>query len=243
MAVFQKSAKIIFIFIILAVVLGVTILLGKQASTTFFAKASTCPVLLEPSDKAPKATQVTGNSGVVIWETNDVTQGRVEYGTSPTSLSFSAPESTSGKTHSVPLTLLTPNTRYHYIITIGDSKCDATGVCKGDQCVPFFFDTQGITPQQEIKATIQVPTPTIVLTASPTVSITSTASPTSAINLPKPTGASTSSTLSAFCVQIEAFMGARSTDTSKWSTAKKYDLNNDGIINVADIFACKASGK
>ena len=240
MPAFQKTAKVILIVVFLAVVLGVTILLGKQASSSYFAKASSCPVLMDPAEKAPKALQVSGNSAVVSWETQDVTAGRVEYGTSPSNLAFSAPEATSGKTHTVPLSLLTPNTRYHYVITIGDNKCDATGLCKGDQCVPFYFDTLGITPQQEIQATlVQEPTVAPTTSALPTSVLPTSASAVSA----SPSGSPTGTALSAFCQQVEKNIGQSDKDTAKWPDVKQYDIDGNGIILGNDIFKCKASGK
>ncbi len=89
-------------------------------------------------DSVPRDTvvaEITQNSGKVQWTTGGSTQGVVEYGTSPTSLNFFAPESEKSQDHSVDLTLLSPSTTYYFQIRIADKKYDNSGV-------PWTFTTK-----------------------------------------------------------------------------------------------------
>lgn len=226
---FQKKVKSILLIIFILIVLFVTIVLGKQASV-FFAKASSCQV------KKVNAAQVTGNSAVISWETEEVTQGRVEYGINATNLSFSAPEAASGKIHNVPLTLLTPNTVYYYLINIGNNRCDSTGQKCSTSCVPYSFTTAVITPQADL----------VLPLASPTGSKNDGATPsaTSAVQRGfSGLAASPTSSLTLFCRQVQANIGKNSSDASRWATLKTLDVDNNGIINGLDVFKCQKSGK
>lgn len=226
-ASFQKTGKAIIILVFLLGVLGATIFLGQRASQ-FFARASACPA------GGVSAVQVAANSAVVSWETSDVSQGRVEYGTSATNLTFQAPEATSGKTHNVPLTLLTPNTVYYYLVTIGSNKCDSSGQSCSGVCVPWTFTTSALTQQQQIVATLPPATPSATLvppSATPTKIATTSGTP-------APT-----STLSAFCKQVQANIGANSGMTDLWPALKQYDIDNNTIVNGLDVVKCQQSGK
>lgn len=225
LASFQKTGKAIIILVFLLGVLGATIFLGQRASQ-FFARASACPAA------GVSAVQVTANSSVVSWETGDVSQGRVEYGTSATNLTFQAPEATSGKTHNVPLTLLTPNTVYYYLVTIGSNKCDSSGQSCSGTCVPWTFTTSALTQQQQIVATLPPATPSATLVPpTPTSSATGSATP-------APTSA-----LSAFCKQVQANIGANSGMTDFWPALKQYDIDNNTIVNGLDVIKCQKAGK
>lgn len=236
LASFQKTGKMILILVFLLGVLGATIFLGQQASS-FFARASACPAA------GVSAVQVTANSSVVSWETGDVSQGRVEYGTSATNLTFQAPEATSGKTHNVPLTLLTPNTVYYYLVTIGNNRCDSSGQsCASASCVPWTFTTSALTQQQQIVATLPVATPSATLVPpSPATNATGSATPTKGATTsatPVPTSA-----LSAFCKQVQANLTANKDMTDIWPALKQYDIDGNGIVNGLDIIKCQQSGK
>ncbi len=240
LASFQKTFKIAGLVIVLAVVLAVTIFFGQKASTVFLAKASTCPAA------NISVKQVTANSAVIYWETADVTQGMVNYGTSATDLPFSAPEASSGKVHNVPITLLTPNTVYYYLITIGNKKCDSSGQTCDKDCVPLSFTTAAITSATNTPAPTVAPTLTLALTPtlaisptrsatpSPTRSVTPTAS---RILSPSPT-----SMLSAFCQKVKDNIGASSIDTIHWPSIEQYDIDNNGVINGLDIIKCQQQG-
>ena len=124
-------------------------------------------------DAAPRdvvVSDITANSTKVTWSTGQDTQGVVEYGTSPTALNFFAPEAAKAKTHSVDLTLLSPNTTYYFQVRVADKKYDNGGV-------PWTFTTKsGTADAQPTSAAIA---PTVAPTAAdpllPTVAPTTAA--------------------------------------------------------------------
>lgn len=227
LASFQKNIKTVGIGVLLLVVLGVTIVLGRQANL-FLAKASTCSV------KDVGADQVTTNNAMITWVTEEMSQGTVEYGTNATNLTFSSPEGQPGKAHNVNLSLLTPNTVYYYLIKIGNKKCDASGQICGASCIPWSFTTTAIIPQVEIVKPIDTPTPFLSPTAgivvSPTLVATSTATP-------KIIGASPSGA-SSLCAGVSANIG-KTDQSPDWSSVKQYDIDGNGRINSLDVVKCK----
>lgn len=90
---------------------------------------------LEPRDVV--VSNIEKNSVKLTWATGTDTQGVVEYGTSPTSLNFFAPEASKEKDHTLDLTLLSPSTTYYFDVRIGDKKYDNGGV-------PWTFSTKSI---------------------------------------------------------------------------------------------------
>ena len=200
-----------------------------QKTSSYFAKASSCQT------QNVKASSVSSNSAVITWETSEVSIGTVEYGIRSTDLTFNSPEGSSGKTHNVPLTLLTPNTVYYYLISIGNNKCDSSGQTCTTSCVPWSFTTNTVTPQKQVIETIPTSTPYLSPTTSLLPSVTST--------VISPTGAKPTSSLSAFCRELEVNIGAGSEDATKWATLKKYDLDNNGRLNAVDVIKCPSSGK
>lgn len=108
----------------------------------------------EPRDVV--VSNIAENSTKLSWATGVEAQGVVEYGTSPTSLNFYAPEPQKTKTHSVDLTLLSPNTTYYFQIRIGEQKYDNGGV-------PWTFTTKGAA-----KSVVTSPTPVIPAATKPT---------------------------------------------------------------------------
>ena len=109
-------------------------------------------------------SELTENQAKITWNTDVETQGLVNYGTSPNTLSFPAPETIRTQQHSVALTLLSPGTTYYFDIQVGDKKYDNGGI-------PWTFTTKEI--QKTQPSTIQTeptvieedestPTPTIV---------------------------------------------------------------------------------
>lgn len=224
LASFKKYTKIFALIFIVVIILAAVIGLGKGAQT-MFSKASSCGGLAKVS-----TAQISGNSAVINWESSDINQGIVQYGTSSTNLNLPAPEGSPGKTHNVPLTLLTPNTVYYYLITIGNTKCDSSGQsCTDATCVPWSFTTAAITPQQQIVAPILTPTsPPASPSAAPIVS------PSASISV---------SPLSAFCQQVKANLGEGNADATKWTILKQYDLDGNGFLNGMDVLKCQSSGK
>lgn len=144
----QKIMKIVSIGIgvVIAILL---IVMGFKVFSGVFTRAAD----LEPRDVV--VSNIAENSTKLSWATGIETQGVVEYGTSPTSLNFFAPEPQSTKTHTIDLTLLSPNTTYYFQIRIGDKKYDNGGV-------PWTFTTKGAA-----KPTVSIPAPAVP-TAKPT---------------------------------------------------------------------------
>jgi hypothetical protein len=206
---FNKKIKSLLVVCGLLVTLGVAVVLGKNASN-YFARASVCPA------KNVTSVNVTANSAIIAWDTDDKTQGRVEYGTNSTSLTFTQPESTSDTVHKVPLTLLTPNTVYYYLIGIGNLKCDSTNQSCTDNCVPYSFTTQPFGGADKDK------------TASPSAQPSMTPRPTSA--------------LSQFCKEVQKNIGKGKNDRY-WGEIKQFDIDGNGIINGVDVIKCQKSGK
>lgn len=132
-------------------------LLGFRLLTDTFARAS---------DIAPKNVtiiDITQNSVHVKWTTDQESQSVIEYGSSPTSLTFFAPEATKTKEHDVELNLLTPDTTYYFQIRTGDKKFDNGGV-------PWTLTTIGKETAKPTTAPTTTILPTTVTTVSPTTS-------------------------------------------------------------------------
>lgn len=121
-AVKKISAIVIGIVIFVVLVFGYFAIFGTRAAD------------FEPRDVI--VSNIEKNSVRATWATGVDTQGVVEYGTTPTALNFFAPEATKGKTHTIDLTLLSPNTTYYFDVRVGDTKYDNGGV-------PWTFTTKG----------------------------------------------------------------------------------------------------
>ena len=115
-----------------AVIIGIAVFVGLVVG--YFAIFGTRAADFEPRDVI--VSNIEKNSVRATWATGVDTQGVVEYGTTPTALNFFAPEATKTKTHSIDLTLLSPNTTYYFDIRVGDQKYDNGGV-------PWTFTTKG----------------------------------------------------------------------------------------------------
>ncbi len=138
----------------IGVVLSIIILiLAFGVIQNFFTRASD----VRPQDVV--VSDITQNSAKVVWTTGVEAQGLVEYGTSPSSLTFNAPETEKTKDHSVELTLLSAATTYYFQIKTGDKQFDNGGI-------PWQFTTKAT---QETQAT---PLPTQAPTAIPTTLVT-----------------------------------------------------------------------
>ena len=140
---------------IAAIVVGIIIFIGLLILTFQLIGARAADS--EPRDVV--VSNIEKNSVKLSWATGADTQGVVEYGTTPTALNFFAPEATKGKTHSLDLTLLSPNTTYYFDVRVGEKKYDNGGD-------PWTFTTKNT------DATSGTLSPT------PTVSASSSASPT-----------------------------------------------------------------
>ena len=115
-----------------AIVIGIVVFVGLVF--LYFSIFGTRAADFEPRDVV--ISNIEKNSVRTTWATGTDTQGVVEYGTTPTALNFFAPEATKGKTHSIDLTLLSPNTTYYFDVRVGDTKYDNGGV-------PWTFTTKG----------------------------------------------------------------------------------------------------
>jgi len=117
---------------ILAIVVGIAVFAILVFG--YFAIFGTRAADFEPRDVI--VSNIEKNSVRATWATGVDSQGVVEYGTTPTALNFFAPEATKVKTHTIDLTLLSPNTTYYFDIRVGDTKYDNGGV-------PWTFTTKG----------------------------------------------------------------------------------------------------
>jgi len=107
----------------------------------------------QAADSEPRDVVVSNiekNSTKLSWATGTDTQGVIEYGTSPTSLNFFAPEASKEKNHTLDLTLLSPSTTYYFDVRTGDKKYDNGGV-------PCTFTTKSI---ENSVAPTETPVPT-----------------------------------------------------------------------------------
>lgn len=107
-------------------------------------------------------SEQTENQAKITWTTEIESQGRVNYGTSPTSLSFPQPETVKTKQHSVDITLLSPGTTYYFDIEVGKTKYDNGGV-------PWTFTTKEIQRTQVVVPTIAPEVDKIQATPEPTL--------------------------------------------------------------------------
>ncbi|KKS73301.1 MAG: hypothetical protein UV46_C0078G0003 [Candidatus Gottesmanbacteria bacterium GW2011_GWC2_42_8] len=195
---FQKRTKYILLAVISIFIIVVTIFLGKGASE-YFASASDCPG-------------------------DEENQGRLEYGTNSVSLTFNSPEPAAQTRHTLPLTLLTPNTIYYYLVSVGNIRCDSSGQkCEGESCVPYSFTTASIgIPEGTVET---IPT----RSASPSAEGKDSPAPTSSLTL--------------FCKAVQANIGKNSSVAAEWASIKTYDIDGNGIINGLDVVKCQKSGK
>jgi hypothetical protein len=141
---------------IYAIVIGILVFIGLVF--LYFSVFGTRAADFEPRDVI--ISNIEKNSVKTSWATGVDTQGVVEYGTTPTALNFFAPEATKGKTHTLDLTLLSPNTTYYFDIRVGETKYDNGGV-------PWTFTTKGAeasviapTPVVPTQSTAALPSPT-----------------------------------------------------------------------------------
>lgn len=110
-------------------------------------------------------SDITQNSAKVTWTTDKASQALVEYGTSPTTMNFNAPETERVTTHAVEITLLSPATTYYFRIKVGDKSHDNGGI-------PWQFTTKSTQDSQPL-TTI---TPSPATTSTPAATLTPSAS-------------------------------------------------------------------
>lgn len=146
---------------IIAIVLGVII----AATGIFFGFRAIFGRAAGDEPKDVQVLDITQNSAKANWMSGTENQCTIKYGTSPTQLTFFAPETRETTQHSVDLTLLSPATTYNFKITCSDRDFDNNGV-------PWTFTTKDVQV-----APTSVPTITSIPTSVP-VSSTPAVSPT-----------------------------------------------------------------
>lgn len=111
-------------------------------------------VFTRASDSAPRdvvINEVTDTTAIIHWTTDQLTQGTILYGTSPTELRLTAPEYEKTGDHTVTINLLAPDTTYYFQIKIGED-------IYSNGAEPWTFKTkpvgyQNITPTETVPAT------------------------------------------------------------------------------------------
>lgn len=184
--------------IVIGVVLGIIVIfLAFTLAQNLLTRATN----VKPQDVV--ISNVTQNSAKVTWTTDQETLSNIEYGTSATSLNFSAPETEKTKSHSVDLTLLSKNTTYYFQIAVGDQKYDNGGI-------PWTFTT---------KSDGEVKTETVPI-ASPTAALTTTVAPTLPAAV-SPTAATTGTCNFTNCEDMKANFGKGCTTQDYFKCVRK----------------------
>jgi hypothetical protein len=145
--------------------IGIGVILGVVV--IFLAFTFLQGILTRATDVKPQDVIISGvteNSAKVTWTTDQETLSNIEYGTSPTSLTFSAPEVEKAKNHAVDLTLLSKNTTYYFQIAVGEEKFDNGGI-------PWTFTTKSEGDVQTGGETVPTASPTATLNLTPTVTL------------------------------------------------------------------------
>jgi hypothetical protein len=88
--------------------------------------ASYAPDTAPPAISAVTAVAAADGTATVTWTTDEASDSRVDYGTSPTALTQNASDAAAVTAHSVRLTGLTPGTTYHYTVRSVDGSGNAT---------------------------------------------------------------------------------------------------------------------
>ena len=93
-----------------------------------------------PTISAITASSNNGGSATITWTTDEPSDSRVEYGTSPTALTSNASDAALVTSHSLTLTGLAPNTTYYYRIVSRDAASNTATSPPTDQS-PNSFTT------------------------------------------------------------------------------------------------------
>ncbi|MDP9136353.1 MAG: fibronectin type III domain-containing protein, partial [Actinomycetota bacterium] len=87
--------------------------------------ASYAPDTVPPAISAVAAVAAADGTATVTWTTDEASDSRVDYGTSPTALTQNQSDAAAVSAHSVRLTGLTPGTTYHYRVRSADGSGNA----------------------------------------------------------------------------------------------------------------------
>jgi len=93
---------------------------GTGAYTASYAPDTAAPVISNVA-----AVAAADGTATVTWTTDEASDSRVDYGTSPTALTQNATDAAAVTAHSVRLTGLTPGTTYHYRVSSADGSGNA----------------------------------------------------------------------------------------------------------------------
>lgn len=137
--------KSIALFAGLALSLGILVI-GVLSLRSYFTKATGSA---EPANI--RASNITGNSAQVSWDTQSNTQGLIKYSTDPTvfqstnnsNLLF-ATETKAGTSHEVTLSQLKPDTTYYYEIAIAEKVYGQNGLITDNNHLPFTFTSAAL---------------------------------------------------------------------------------------------------
>lgn len=212
----KKPSVKTFIIIGILILFGVLGVFGMDTARTFLSGASADTmaknVLSKPSED--------GKSAVITWSSDKETQGVVEYGTSPASLLLRAPEAAATTNHSVNLSPLKANTKYHFRIKVGEEIYDDNGI-------PFTFSTKGSAVATQV---LPSPTGSAAVTPAPTVGSICDS------NVDNNKDGVVNSLDRIYCLKLSPTLVATSPTPGKCE--KVTDLNGDGVVNSLDRMKC-----
>ncbi len=188
--------------IVIGVVLGIIVIF---LAFTLAQNVLTRATNVKPQDVV--ISSVTQNSAKVTWTTDQETLSNIEYGTSATALSFSAPETEKTKSHSVDLTLLSKSTTYYFQIAVGGQKYDNGGI-------PWTFTTRSGEGDSQTGGANPIASPTAALTTA----VTPTTLPTA---IPSPTVVITGGCNFSNCEDMKANFGKGCTTQDYFKCVRK----------------------
>lgn len=202
----RGSLKVIILLLAILLSLGVVLLVGNRVFNLMAKAGGSAPTNVQ-------LTEITANSALITFTTQEASQALVEYGTNPSNLTLFASDSTSTMDHKIHLTLLTASTTYYAKVKIGSDSYDNSGL-------PWTFTTAGGN-----NSLVSTPSVSPAISRSPLLN--------RAIS---PTVSQISTAPRADCGGIGSRIGA-TRGSARYE--EQYDINKDGIINAADVVLCK----
>jgi hypothetical protein len=174
--------------------------------------------------------EISTTSAKVKWTTDLETQSVIEYGTTPTSLTFFAPEGTKTTQHEVELNLLSAGSTYYFQVKVGDQVFDNGGV-------PWTFTTLEKDADQATSTTedpLFSPSPSTLPSPTEGVETQTTPTPTEA-ETPTATPSPTAGTVEkdTECI-LNEYKSRFYTDVAE------YDQDDNGVVNLRDWSVCNS---